>query len=134
MSGHRPKHSTPVPILSRLDPKALLARHERLLVEFDRMTTKVMLAEREVRRIGRASGRSLSRMIAAQHRAEVAESVLAAGTSAPVACARLLLRCETMLYQVSYDRCPTCRLGGTSHRYNCRLERLLTEIRELMPV
>lgn len=133
MSGHRPKHSTPVPIASRLDPKALLAQHQRLLVEFDRMTTKVMLAEREARRMSCASGQRIGQVVAARHRAETAEAALAAAQSTPVAAVRLLLRAERELYRLTYPTCPSCKLTAT-HRPNCRLMTLIHAIEQLFPI
>ena len=133
MSGRRLHRSMPVSIASRLDHRTLVARYERLLTEYDRMAGRVMVEQAEVRRISRASGRNLSRMIAAQCRAQVAESALAASQNTPIACVRLLLRAERLMYQITYDTCPSCRLSG-QHRYNCRLNGLLVEIQKLIPV
>ena len=132
MSGRRPHRSKPVSIVSRLDHRTLLARYERLLTEYDRMAGRIMVEQAEARRMSRASGRNLDRMIRAQHRAEVAESALAASQNTPVACVRLVLRCERMLYAISYDACPSCRLSG-HHRYNCRLSKLLADIQTAIP-
>jgi len=134
MSGRHPHRSKPVSILSRLPHSTLVARYQRLLIEYDRMCGKVMVEQAEIRRMSRASGRILDRMIAAEKRAKLAESALSAATSRPASCVRLLLRAERLLYRLSYDRCPSCGLGGISHRYNCRLNGLIAAIQREMPV
>ena len=117
-----------------VDLRTLRLRYDRLAYAHDRMAGRVMVAEAEVRRLGRVGARQIDRLIEAQTAAATARAALEAAQTRPAAAVRLLLRVERFLYRLSYPRCASCKLATPPHRHNCRLERLIVAIQKLIPL
>ncbi|HEY3175648.1 MAG TPA: hypothetical protein VGK94_07795 [Candidatus Polarisedimenticolia bacterium] len=131
MSTHRARR---LAIHPAVDLSTLRTRHARLLAEYDRLAGRLMVSQAEVRRLGRTGARHMDRIIAAEKRAAISESALTASQGRPAACVRLLLRCERLLYRLSYPRCASCKIPAPPHRRNCRIQSMLTAIQQLVPI
>lgn len=133
MSRPRRHSSAPTHLVHRLSRPALEAAYERLASECDRLANRLMVLEAQVRGVGRANARFVDRAVRAEHRADTAESALEAASSKPAAMARAVLRCETMLYRISYPTCGVCHAVPPPHQKDCAVATLLIEIGSLFP-
>lgn len=118
----------PAPALRRLLVRAL--------DEWDRMATRVTVAEVASRHALRGAAKSSSRFVAAVHRAQDAEARLAGLDTHPARLVRLAVRIRNLLAALQVARCPKCRARFCSscrlpyqagHRDRCRLDRALLE-------
>lgn len=92
----------------------------------EKLASRVMVLEGELRQLSRASGRHVCHLVRERRRVEYLEGILAAGLFRPARLAAALVQLERLVSHLARRRCPSCRiLAGAGHRERCRVEAAL---------
>ena len=130
-----PRSRSPAPVRQflpdDLSPSKATALLPKLMADWDRLASRVTIAEAATRKILRQLQRESLRAHRATLRADEAERAIWAAHTRPAQVMALLLRAERLLQSLPENPCPSCRLRAIC-RPNCRRRRLLEAIADML--